>query len=98
MPSKAPTPCLRCGSLGDCEHRGAARRHRSSRAWTERSRRVREAWIAVHGPWCPGWGRDAHEVDPADLTVDHATALAVGGDDGDLTVLCRSCNARKGPR
>ena len=55
------------------------------------------AHVAEHGHVCPGWGRPPH--DALDLTADHVTARsnpAGPGETGDLAVLCRSCNARKG--
>ena len=49
---------------------------------------------AQHGDWCPGWGRPAHAS--TDLTADHIVEISHGGaPDGDLQVLCRSCNSRK---
>ncbi|GII88263.1 hypothetical protein Ssi03_62530 [Sphaerisporangium siamense] len=55
------------------------------------------AWRARYGNWCPGYGVPAHPA--RDLTADHITAVAAGGrEDGPLTVLCVSCNARKGTR
>lgn len=55
------------------------------------------AWIAEHGYWCPGWGVAQHQS--TDLTADHVIAFGAGGaEDGELTVLCRACNGRKGAR
>lgn len=51
---------------------------------------------ALYGDWCPGYGVAAHPS--ADLTADHVVAVANGGADGGLRVLCRSCNSRKGAR
>jgi len=61
----------------------------------ERVRRkaVVNAWVSVRGWTCPGWMRDPHPS--TDLTAAHATAVALGGGDGPLTVLCRSCNSRQ---
>jgi 5-methylcytosine-specific restriction protein A len=46
------------------------------------------------GDWCPGWRRPGHIA--ADLTADHPTSVARGGDErGPLEVLCHSCNSAK---
>ncbi len=62
----------------------------------DRARR-RQA-IATHtaelGNYCPGWNTPPHYT--PDLTADHLEPTAEGGDPaGDLTILCRSCNARR---
>lgn len=92
---------LRCA---DC----AARRQREQPArpkrrpgynQAERERRARTvaAHRAVFGDWCPGYQRPAHPS--TDLTADHIVSVAAGGSEGgDLTVLCRGCNGRKGAR
>jgi 5-methylcytosine-specific restriction protein A len=49
---------------------------------------------AAHGDWCPGWECPPHPA--ADLTADHVVPIAHGGLGGPLTVLCRSCNSRRG--
>jgi len=64
-------------------------------------REVIAAWIAQHGPWCPGYGRASHQVDAEQLTVDHVLPLVRKGkpyEEVNLAVLCRSCNSRKGSR
>lgn len=94
-PSKAPTPCPRCSTLGPCEHRGAPRRHRSTAAWTEQSRQLIADHVARHGWWCPGFGdHDPHESD--DLTTHHVASLALHGETGEHVVLCRAENSRLG--
>jgi hypothetical protein len=98
MPTAAPTPCLRCHTLGPCEHRGEARRLRRSTRWTTEAKATVEAWVAKHGWLCPGWQRPAHRVGVGDLQCDHADALAVHGDTGRRAVLCLKCNASKGAR
>jgi 5-methylcytosine-specific restriction protein A len=51
----------------------------------------------AYGPWCPGWDVPPHEAH--DLTADHVLGVASGGAPrGDLGVLCRACNGRKGKR
>ncbi|SKF61371.1 Uncharacterised protein [Mycobacteroides abscessus subsp. abscessus] len=64
----------------------------------ERKRRARAVaeHVARLGWVCPGYGVPAHES--RDLTADHVLAVANGGGDGALAVLCRPCNSRKGAR
>lgn len=61
----------------------------------ERARRkaVVDAWVTANGWVCPGWERPEHPS--RDLTAAHKTAVALGGKDSILSVLCRSCNARQ---
>lgn len=83
------------------EHRRELNRHQrqyGSKADEPRDRARRKATVDAHrqqhGNWCPGWGREPHAS--ADLTADHITEVTFGGaPDGDLQVLCRSCNGRK---
>lgn len=70
-----------------------------TRDWAERRRRAAAVrrWVETHGWWCPGYGREAHEVDDGDLTAEHIRAIADGGAPGGrLAVLCRPCNSRHG--
>lgn len=70
-----------------------------SYTYAEQKRRkaVVDAWRAKHGNWCPGYEVPAHTSDR--LSADHITPIALGGSpDGPLSVLCVSCNARKGAR
>jgi len=86
------------------EHRAERDRHyrattptKATRTTAERRRRAAAVTThrQAHGDWCPGWGRPGHQS--TDLTADHITPVAAGGPpDGPLSVLCRSCNARKG--
>lgn len=95
MPSKAPTPCAICSTLGACPHRGAARRYRASRSWAEQSRALIAAHVAEHGWTCPGW--EDHQPHPCDdLTTHHVASLATHGPGGELVVLCRSENSALG--
>lgn len=106
MPLK---PCLDCGALTPgtrCPEHTRAKDRATLR--TKRARRPRlpgedtrraatvQAHIGTHGYWCPGWQRPPHPSQ--DLTADHPHAVARGGDEQaqSLTVLCRSCNSRKG--
>jgi 5-methylcytosine-specific restriction endonuclease McrA len=98
------SPLLRvcgCGALvehppcPDCK----LRTRKPDRSWGERQRRKRTvaAWVRRNGWVCPGWGeRDAHPS--RDLTADHITPRAHGGEHGPLRVLCRSCNSSRGAR
>jgi 5-methylcytosine-specific restriction protein A len=64
--------------------RGTATQRGYGYAWQQQSRQAIVAHRASHGDVCPGFGRDAHRVDPSDWCCDH-----------DLGPLCRSCNAVK---
>ncbi|BAD56365.1 hypothetical protein CRM89_00300 [Nocardia sp. FDAARGOS_372] len=88
------------------EHRRERERHyarttptKATRDTAERRRRADAVarHRAAHGDWCPGWQRPAHPS--TDLTADHRTPIAAGGDPaGPLDVLCRGCNAARGAR
>lgn len=92
-------PCLTCNTIHTqrgprcrtCEQRHQqqrnARRAHYQGDWERTAKATVAHWVSVHGYWCPGYGRTAHQT--VDLTCDHRT-------DGTLAVLCRSCNARKG--
>ena len=91
MPTR---PCLVCGALSS---QGRCEKHRRQRPWSERTRRAQavEHWRATYGDVCPGWQRPPHHA--TDLTADHVVAVAVNGDErGELAVMCRACNSRKG--
>ncbi|WP_285636856.1 HNH endonuclease [Actinoallomurus iriomotensis] len=50
--------------------------------------------VEQYGWVCPGWRRDPHPA--TDLTADHVNPRAAGGRiDGQLRVLCRSCNSSR---
>lgn len=62
-----------------------------------RRKAVVESWRSRYGNVCPGFGRSPHVA--TDLTADHVVPIAAGGaPSGRLSVLCRSCNSRKGAR
>ena len=64
----------------------------SQRGYGGAHQRRARATIAAH-PWCEVCGATE------DLTADHVTAIANGGDPlGPLRVLCRSCNSRRGAK
>lgn len=98
-----------CPTLGPrprCpEHQAQVDRHqrRTTPTKVNRSRDIERraeavaAHRAVRGDWCPGFERPPHAS--ADLTADHRVDQALGGAwDGELDVLCRACNGRKGRR
>lgn len=100
-----PRAPKKCGEFG-CDERVVGRtycsRHvrvsPSSRAANlpgERARRAAAvaAWVRVHGWVCPGYERPPHPS--RDLTAAHSVAVAHGGVDSELGVLCRSCNSRQ---
>lgn len=77
----------------------------TKRARTTEVRKHRKAAIQAHVEehdgmgWCPGYGREPHEVFPSELTADDPVPIARGGDPMQpVTPLCRSCNGRKGAR
>lgn len=95
----------RCDQCSPAYEASRTRAKREIRPYTARERARRAGAVAIHrrrhGDWCPGWGRDAHDVSEwsGPLTAEHAHAVAAGGSEGQpLTVLCRSCNSRKGSR
>lgn len=102
-------PCLDCGALSQgsrCQahtrsrerpHHLRAKRAKRPYTYAEQQRRAEtvRAWVQAYGYWCPGWHTPPHPSQ--DLTADHEIAVAVNGDErGELAVLCRSCNGRKG--
>jgi 5-methylcytosine-specific restriction protein A len=95
-----PSRGTRCPACQTPRDRAALRTKRQRRPYNSPIRRRRAAavaaWRAQHGDTCPGWGGDpAHHA--TDLTADHPTAVADGGDEhGHLEVLCRAHNAAKG--
>jgi hypothetical protein len=101
--TRLPRRCLQCGQLiasgsrcPACAAPGRANRPtRRGYGNAERRRRAATvtAWIQRWGQWCPGWQRAAHPVTaPNVLTADH---IIPGDQYGELTVLCRICNASK---
>ena len=78
--------------------RPSAHRRGYTRSWRAIVRAAIEVHVRLYGWTCPGWGVPAHYS--TDLTGDHDLALALGGlsTRGNVRVLCRSCNARKGNR
>ena len=66
-------------------------------AESRRRKAVVESWRSRYGNVCPGFGRPPHVA--TDLTADHVVPIVAGGaPSGRLSVLCRSCNSRKGAR
>lgn len=98
-----------CPTLSDrprCpKHQAQVDRHQRRTTPTKVNRgpdiQRRAAAVAAHratrGDWCPGFERSPHAS--ADLTADHVHDQQAGGAwDGELEVMCRSCNSRKGRR
>jgi hypothetical protein len=80
----------------DCMVHVPSRRGRSGAQQRRRAAYV-AAWIDELGMWCPGYGVPPHGVVPPNrLTADHVVARSLGGEHGDLAVLCLHCNARRG--
>jgi len=100
------TPSGYCAERCTARHEAARRRTvPTKRARTTEVRKHRAAAIRAHVEqhdgmgWCPGWGREAHEVFPGELTADDPVPIARGGDPMQPVVpMCRSCNGRKGAR
>lgn len=78
--------------------RPSACRRGYDRRWQAVVSAAVEVHVRIFGWTCPGWGVPAHHS--TDLTGDHELALALGGlsTPGNVQVLCRGCNARKGSR
>jgi hypothetical protein len=84
--------------------RGAKQAARCTACKREHERRKRarrdalDQWVAIHGPLCVGYGNQPpHMVTRAELTYDHATPIAAGGDPrGPGIARCRPCNAARG--
>jgi 5-methylcytosine-specific restriction endonuclease McrA len=93
-------PSQRCPNPACSRHRyQPSRPAQPERSHTERKRRkaVVDAWIAEHGHVCPGFGVPPHPSHY--LQADHVRPTSLGGDPGgELGVLCRECNVRKGGR
>lgn len=106
LPDQPPCPRLttnsRCPDHArtvEARHTQAKRTRRPRASAAEDARRAQAIaqWRAQHGDVCPGWQRAPHAA--SDLTADHKVAVAAGGGEhGELTVLCRSCNGRKGAK
>jgi 5-methylcytosine-specific restriction protein A len=88
-----------CGAVGCKRHGRRSQSTQPERSSAERARRKAAvtAWVAANGHWCPGYLVPPHPS--RDLTADHLHPVSLGGDgNGELGVLCRSCNTRKGGR
>jgi 5-methylcytosine-specific restriction enzyme A len=89
-----------CSNLYEKRHRKQSRclahQHVLERSSKERRRRraAVDAWVEAHGFVCPGSERESHSA--TDLTADHITPRVLGGEHGELRVLCRGCNGRRG--
>jgi hypothetical protein len=78
--------------------KAARRPQRRSYAAIKANAQLVAAWRAAHGDWCPGLPELHIAPHPAiDLTAQHGTAVAFGGDELAPTgVLCRPCNSSDG--
>jgi 5-methylcytosine-specific restriction protein A len=98
-------PCLDCTALIDVGSRcrsckAALQARRDARRGTPSQRGYDSAWVTVskrarqQQGWCSNCGATY------DLTADHIVPLRLGGtsDEGNVIVLCRSCNGAKGAR
>lgn len=96
MPTRPPRRCLTCGTLVVGHNRCPTHtKGRYGNAEEQRMRRAVQTHRSQYGDVCPGYNRPAHPS--SDLTADHSIPWSAVGP-GFLTVLCRSCNARKGTR
>ena len=80
------------------EHERRKRARRGGTAGWRARRDALDQWVAIHGPLCVGYGNQPpHMVTRAELTYDHATPIAAGGDPrGPGIARCRPCNAARG--
>jgi 5-methylcytosine-specific restriction endonuclease McrA len=76
--------------------RNKSRRRQRTPSERQRRHKLIEQHVAQYGWVCPGYGCEPHES--RDLTADHVIPVARGGNEegGELRVLCRSCNGRRG--
>jgi 5-methylcytosine-specific restriction enzyme A len=91
---------VRRGRCPDCRRTYERNKSRTRRR-TAAERRRRQALIAAHvqahGWVCPGYDCEPHASD--DLTADHLEPQALRGrPEGEIRVLCRSCNSKRGAR
>lgn len=65
-------------------------------------KRTVAAWVRINGWVCPGYERPAHRVGVGGLEGDHIVPRALRpdlvNDPMNYSVLCRSCNAKKGKK
>jgi 5-methylcytosine-specific restriction protein A len=80
----------------DCLVHIPSRRGRSGATQRKRAAYVQE-YRDTFGEVCPGWGVPPHAVVPPNrLSADHVLPRSLGGEHGDLAVLCIECNSRRG--
>jgi 5-methylcytosine-specific restriction protein A len=85
-----PTPGL-CSICQAHFERDKSRRRRRTPRERQRRQDLIAAHVAIHGWTCPGFECQPHPA--TDLTADH---LLPGNEEGELRVLCRSCNSSRG--
>lgn len=86
-------PCVICGTPSTASRCPEHAIPQPTAADRKRRASVIAEHLAIYGPNCPGYGTEAHAA--TDLTADHVLPRSRFGESGDLTVLCRACNARK---
>ena len=87
-----PIPCMVCGVpsvLGRCQAHRVAKASPDRRGYDSRWRRL-SRYVRAASPVCVDCGATE------DLTADHLRWPAMGP--GDVEVVCRACNSRRGPR
>jgi 5-methylcytosine-specific restriction enzyme A len=98
MPYAPKAACPVCRRAGCTQHKPQRKRARSRpETWAERKAKAHlvQEWIRDFGYVCPGYECPPHYSQ--DLTADHITPVALGGDVlGPMQVLCRQCNSRRG--
>jgi hypothetical protein len=94
-PYPAPRGRGRCPACAKTYERDKSRRRRRTPKERQRRQDLIAAHVRVHGWTCPGFEREPHPS--TDLTADHLMPVARGGnEEGELRVLCRSCNSSRG--
>lgn len=98
-PTNQRTRCDTCTSAAN-RTRGSATARGYNHAWQQASTQAIRDWVNTNGWTCPGWRRPTHDVQPGQLTGDHAIALANGGPrlPDHIAILCRPCNSAKRDR
>jgi hypothetical protein len=102
MPTKAPTPCPKCGSLGKCEHRTRASAH--ERGYDNDHRRRTAAAIKAE-PWCHSVDCPYDDVGSTSNPLTGAHPLPLRDFNGNKDAWgrqprvpqCRRCNVGKRP-
>lgn len=101
-------PCIVCGYPSDQARCEAHRKSNRSLLAPLDSRHTKlkkatvAAWVRINGWVCPGFRRPAHRVGEGGLEGEHIVPRSLRPDlayePSNMSVLCRSCNARKGKK